>query len=237
MPVLAFMGNYSGAIIYICVLACILLALVVLAWIAYRCATRTLAHTDKQLSPAQVFGATAGMTFLWAVTHYGVGLILFHHLTSHSPSFWIGALPALAVGMLLFSVMSRSPKLSLAASGAKPPRGPFQFWTQDLLLALLCYGAWLALLSSSFITDACPFLIRAGYLLVAETLALLFAIDLSRREDWTRAPLHRGLVFILAFALFPLTLPLALIAWWRWRRTLVFQARLAYAARQEDERR
>ena len=70
---------------------------------------------------------------------------------------------------------------------------------------------------------------NALYVLLAGTLGLLFAIDICRRDERTQNPANRAMTFIAVFVAFPLVLPVAVISWWRWRRTLKLQARFGIA--------
>lgn len=233
MPVLACVSGFQ-ILIMLGVMLIGGLVLFAVSLIPYRHATRALAGPDKHLSPAQVFAATAALTLLWAGSLVGIVALLVHQLTTTSGVLICGAAGAiLLMGLLVFNANAERPKIAHDARNARAQRGPFQIWAQDLFIALVCYGAGLAIVSKLFGPDASrisEFLPWAIYVLFAGTLGLIFAVDFCRRETGTQAASKRALVFVVVFTLFPVTLPLALMAWWRWRRTLELQAKLLKSA-------
>ncbi|MBI3830899.1 MAG: hypothetical protein HY291_15375 [Planctomycetes bacterium] len=108
-----------------------------------------------------------------------------------------------------------------ALSAAAAPK--LQVWAQDLVVAMLCYGSGLALLAALYGSDRshmAEFLGWAVYIFIAGSCGLFVAADLCRRSEAGRKPAARAGIFVAIFTLFPATLPLALLAWFRWRRGL-----------------
>ena len=107
-----------------------------------------------------------------------------------------------------------------------PAKPKFQIWFQDLTVAILCLGTGLAL-GRSYANTSCfttqEFLLLASYLLMASVVALLVAVDVCRRSATGHDAIKRAGIFASIFALFPLTLPAAIPAWWMWRRALKAQ--------------
>jgi hypothetical protein len=98
--------------------------------------------------------------------------------------------------------------------------GAMQLRLTDLILTAICYGLALGVLKL-FKPGSDPiFFVGAGYLLVAEILGLLAAMDVCRktRKRYSNDVLQRSCIFLIFFLVFPLTLPAALLAWGRWAR-------------------
>lgn len=194
--------------------------------------TRKLARLETRYSAALIFLATLGLTLAWwGLPALFVKFLIEDALNTGSLFVFAGAF---GITLFLIGLLSDAPQTTLVpnACNAQPSRGPFQLWAQDLLIALLCYGADLALLSVVF--DSYRFRVEelAGwplYVLISGACGLLFAVDLCRRQNWSQTPAKRAAVFVAIFTLFPLTLPLALMAWWRWRRLLQLQLRYAHS--------
>ncbi len=104
------------------------------------------------------------------------------------------------------------------------PTPRFQVWFQDLWVAMLCYGAGLALSNQWAVSEnwhTREFIMLAAYLFGAGVIGLLVSVDICRRSEHGQSSLKRAGIFTGIFTLFPLTLPLAIPAWWVWRRALV----------------
>lgn len=230
IPTLACMG---GPEIFI-ILGIVFVAsigLFVLSYIPYRYAIRKLAQSDTKRGPAVLFGATLCITLAWAGILYLLNVSFVAR--DNKQQIAIGFCATLGSLMMLLLLLLKSNPADAGTTSTVTQRGRFQIWAQDLFIALVCYGAGLAILSAIFGYDRSrtdEFLPWAGYILLAGTTGLLFAIDLCRRETWSQTPLKRAMVFVAVFTFFPLILPLALLAWWRWRRALTLQAKLAQPA-------
>lgn len=225
IPTLACMGGIDIFLI----LGIMFLAgvgLFAVSFIPYRFAIRKLAQSETKRGPAALFGATLCITLAWAGILYLLNVSFVAH--DNKQQIAIGFCATLGSLMMLLLLLLKSNPAESGTTSTVTQHGRFQIWAQDLFIALVCYGAGLAILSAVFGYDRSrtdEFLPWAGYILLAGTTGLLFAIDLCRRESW--APLKRAIVFVVVFTFFPLILPLALLAWWRWRRALTLQAKLA----------
>lgn len=110
----------------------------------------------------------------------------------------------------------------LAPVGSKPkPGGSMQLRLSDLVLTGICYGLGLAVVAYIQPGEGKAFLAGAAYLLVAELLGLIAAMDVCRKTHqlYRNDLLQRSCIFLIFFLIFPLTLPAALLAWGRWSRT------------------
>jgi len=208
------------------------LSLLALSYIPYRYAVRKLAQSSTPRSPARLFAATLCMTLIWASVLALLNFLFLDHDSKGQVLMGFCATLGSLV-FLLFLLLKSAPGASSGSISGVRERGAFQIWAQDLFIALLCYGAGLAILSALFQYDrtrAYEFLPWAAYVFLAGAVGFLFAVDFCRRQDWTQMPLKRATVFIAVFTFFPLILPLALLAWWRWRRALTLQANSAQLA-------
>jgi len=232
LPTLACMSG-SAMLVILAIMAFGGLVLFFITLVPYRYALRAIAKSRTDFSPASLFGATLCVTLIWAGALYlTVGLFSDSLDKQELAVAFCGSLGS--VLMLLFLLLRSNPgKTNEKGAIADDTSKPFQIWAQDLFIALVCYGAGLAILSAVFNYDRSrvyEFLPWAVYVLLAGSMGLLFAIDLCRRQAWTQIPAKRAGVFVAVFTFFPLTLPLAMLAWWRWRRALTLQAKLAKAA-------
>jgi len=204
--------------------------------IPYRKVLKALAKSDTHYSPAVLFGATLGVTLLWAGVLATIVAIFAKNLDRGGYGvLYCGAFGS-AVLLMYLQANSGSTKKNrdfpAVARNVQPQRGPFQVWAQDLFIALVCYGVGLLILSKVMGPDTRhmdDFVRWAMYVLLAGTIGLLFAADFCRSQEWTQLPQKRAMIFVSVFTIFPLILPLGVMAWWRWRRALSLQAKIAHA--------
>lgn len=96
-------------------------------------------------------------------------------------------------------------------------------WLQDLVLAVLCYGFGVFVLTElPWFKGHDPHTLfyAGGYLLLAGAFGLYVALDVCGRSAWGQAAMLRAGVFVTLFFLFPLVLPMAYFAWKQWRKAL-----------------
>lgn len=204
--------------------------------IPYRKAVKALARSKTHHSPAVLFGATLGLTLLWAGVLAMIVAIFANNLDNDGYAVLLcGLFGSVMLLSVLLTQLDQPEKheFPVGSRNVQPQRGPFQIWAQDLFIALLCYGAGLAILSKVIGPDTRhmdDFVRWAMYVLLAGTIGLLFAVDFCRRQEWTQLPQKRAMIFVSVFTIFPLILPLAVMAWWRWRRALSLQAKIVHAA-------
>src|ERR1700753_1927142 len=107
----------------------------------YRWSVRSMVR-NFQLSPSGLFAVTLVLTLVW-ITAMSWGVFNF---ASHR--FWIALGVLGAVGLVLLVRSANSTRTYPKESpSATPKRGPFQFWMQDLFIALVSYGCGLAILA------------------------------------------------------------------------------------------
>lgn len=229
---LAYFSMGTDALLYIACLAILGgVALLAGSIIPYFKLTRKLARLETRYDAAVLFLATLSLTLVW----WGLPALFIRCAAEQALN--AGALIAFAgvfgVALILIGLLSDAPKTALLenAGDIQPERGPFQIWTQDLIIAVLCYGAGLALLHvvfGSYHIRVDGLLGWPLYMFIASASGLFFAADLCRRQTWGQTPTKRAAVFVAVFVVFQLTLPLALLAWWRWRRVLKLQMRYSH---------
>lgn len=214
-PVLACMGGGDILIVLALILGGGIL-LQVLAYLPYRWAMNALARGSLFGKPLALFVASVGGLFFCS---FGMLIAVGVLMSGNALQILTGVLSiggafsffALGVGWL----KSREPMTSAKL--------PFQVWFQDMIVAMICYGAGLTIIAAAGNFNsgrAEEFLPWAVYLLLAGTCGLFAAVDVSRRSELAQRPGTRAGLFVAIFTVFPLTLPLALLAWWRWRRSL-----------------
>ena len=104
------------------------------------------------------------------------------------------------------------------SSNAAKIEGRLQLQITDLLLTAFCYGAGLSVVLCLQPGANRGFVAGAIYLLVAEALGLIAAMDVCRKTPYTNDKLQRSSIFLIFFIVFPLALPAALLAWNRWSK-------------------
>ena len=192
----------------------------------YRAALNALARGPLAGKPAALFILALLGAALWIAATWGfmVSVMSINERKTMPLFVLLGLAGTIGWFVLLVGYLSgRKRRADVAAEKLSAvPR--FQVWFQDLLVALLCYGSGMTILAAAGDFNrsrADEFLPWAVYLFVAGSLGLLIATDVARRSAFCQRPLPRAGFYVAIFALFPLTLPVALLAWWRWRRTLV----------------
>ncbi|HYG74683.1 MAG TPA: hypothetical protein VEK08_06750 [Planctomycetota bacterium] len=229
MPYLIMPACMSGPDILI-LLAAITLAptgLVFLTYWPYRWAMNALACGPLFGKPLALFAAAIGGAVLWIGSVAGITTSVI----SAGGNGFVALAIVGAVGSLCFLVFIIAWLLRPRSQVSAPTNGnatpPLQVWMQDLIVALLCYGAGLTIISAVNNFDrnrADEVLPYAIYLMVAGTFGLLAALDVSRHSEAGQRALPRAGIFVGIFTLFPVALPVALLAWWRWRRALTRSA-------------
>jgi len=195
------------------------------SYLPYRAAVNALACGPLMGKPATLFVASLVGGILWLAATWGCMVaVLSANERGFAPLLIVLGLAGCLgwFAMLVAYLAGRRRKKEQVAEKAASPR--LQVWIQDLFTALICYGAGLTILAAAGDFNrarADEFLPWAVYLFVAGSLGLLVAADVCRRSPACQRPLPRATLFVGIFTLFPATLPLALIAWWRWRRALV----------------
>jgi ABC-type Na+ efflux pump permease subunit len=187
----------------------------------YRLAMNALAQGPLMGKPLALFttaflGAVVWCGAIWA------GMVTAFEI-KNAFGVWMFVLLGAAgtVGWLIMLVAWLAGRKRAVQSEKPPPPPKLQVWAQDLVVAMLCYGAGLALLAQYFGQNRShmdDFLCWAVYLFIAGSFGLFVAADLCRRTETGQKPAARAGIFVAIFTLFPATLPLALLAWIRWRR-------------------
>ncbi|HEY3321126.1 MAG TPA: hypothetical protein VGP72_11720 [Planctomycetota bacterium] len=123
----------------------------------------------------------------------------------------------ISLGLFLLPWLDRVfAELAPVESTTKPAL--MQLRLTDLLLTSVSYGIVLAIASLFAPRTGGHFVWIAGYLLIAELIGLLAAMDVARRTRYRNDVLQRSCIFLIFFIIFPLVLPAALAAWSRWSR-------------------
>ncbi|HYF48465.1 MAG TPA: hypothetical protein VEJ63_03615 [Planctomycetota bacterium] len=200
-------------------------SLLFFTYLPYRAAMNSLGRSGKLSGqPFTLFGLSFLGSLLW-LGGTALGTMALVELDRNA-----GVAVPLIVALALMGAIGWRVLLIAWLTSKKPrnrkvetPVPPLQVWFQDLLVAILCYGAGLTIAAT--FADFNPkradeFLPIAIYLLAIGTFGGFVSLDIARRSPWGKDPLKRALMFILIFSIFPLTAPLALIAYWRWRRAL-----------------
>jgi len=193
------------------------------SYLPYRAAMNALARGPLLGKPATLFAASLAGGVLWLAATWGCLVMV---LSVKAVGFaWLVIVLGVAgcLGWFVLLVAYWSGRHSKKKQAAKTSVPRLQVWMQDLFTALLCYGSGLTILAAAgdFNREhAEDFLPWAVYLLVAGTLGMLVAADVCRRSPTCQRPLPRAVLFVGIFTFFTPTLPVALLAWWRWRRAL-----------------
>jgi len=99
-------------------------------------------------------------------------------------------------------------------------KGGMHLQLSDMLLTAVCYGIGLSVVLYFQPDESNGFVAGAAYLLVAEMMGLLAAMDVCRKTHYKNDLVQRSSIFLIFSLLFPLTLPAALLAWKRWSNGL-----------------
>ncbi len=194
----------------------------------YRAALKHLAASGRLSGkPFTLFGAAFGGACIWiGGTWLGLAGVL-RMTNERSATFWLIAVLGIvgSVGWVLLLIMWLATRRRKTQPSETVP--PLQVWFQDLIVAMLCYGAGLTIagaMNDFNRTRAEEFLPLAIYLLMAGSFGLFVALDIARRSPWGKEGVKRALMFVMIFTVFPVTLPIAMLAYWRWRRALKYAA-------------
>ena len=195
----------------------------------YRVAMNALAKGPLMGKPLAYFGAAFFGAIVWVGGLWGGLALAFDIKEKWGVALFLVLGLAGTVGWLVLLVQwlagrRRTTSSEPSSTSSPPPPTPkLQVWAQDLVVAMLCYGTGLTLISAYYGLDRsqmAAFLAWAVYLFFAGSIGLIAAADVCRRSAAGQEPAPRAAVFALIFALFPATLPVALLAWFRWRRGL-----------------
>lgn len=186
----------------------------------YRAAMNNLARGPLFGKPLALFIAAMVGCAVWLG---GTWMIIVAALSLQKglegPLIVLGVMGSLGWMVLLAAWLSTRRRREIPAA----PVAPMQVWFQDLIVAVLCYASGLTIVAgfNGFNpARAEEFFPPAIYLLAAGSFGLFVALDLSRRSAWGQEPLKRASIFVGIFTLFPVTLPAAVAAYWRWRRAI-----------------
>jgi len=217
LPIACISGG--DILVLLAIMAGASIGLLFLTYWPYRWAMNALARGPLFGKPLPLFVAALAGGIAWVAGTWGTASVLFHG----GDEMWLAAIGGIGAitlcGMIIVWLATRK-KSDVAAPA---PVQPIQVWMQDMIVAVLCYGAGLTLISAFTDFDrnrAEEVLPYALYLMIAGTIGLFVSLDVSRRSPLGQQALPRAGIFISIFTIFPATLPVALLAWWRWRRAI-----------------